>query len=154
MSCIFSKILNPRGNGGHLVEGVFWWKWHCFRSAVSGEDPPVKTGDCVSGSQLNGRLPKARGSLTSNIISQSIRQITSRLRTPKEIQGSGKVWVLRMEVWFVNTHGHLDSVKYFFLLNETFQAQAYISWKLKKKKNLGVAGNLPDISNLDSCRRR
>lgn len=73
-----------------------WWK------EFSGENDTVQvcsvwgrsasqTGDCVSGSQLNGRLPKAQGSLTSNIISQSIRQITPRLSTPKEIQGSGEV---------------------------------------------------------------
>lgn len=70
--------------------------------------------DCGLGSQLNGRLPKAQGSLAFNIISPSIRQIKLRLRTPKEIQGSSEVWMLRVEVWCVNTYGHLDSVKYFF----------------------------------------
>lgn len=57
--------------------------------------------DCGLGSQLNGRLPKAQGSLAFNIISPSIRQIKPRLRTAKEIQGSSEVqcrgW--RCDVW-------------------------------------------------------
>lgn len=70
--------------------------------------------DCGLGSQPNGRLPKAQGSLAFNIISPSIRQIKLRLRTPKEIQGSSEVRMQRVEVWCVNTYGHLDSAEFFF----------------------------------------
>lgn len=73
--------------------------------------------DCGLGSQFNGRLPKAQGSLPFNIISPSIWQIKLRLRTPKEIQGSSEVWMLRVDVWCVNTYGHLDSVKHFIFFS-------------------------------------